>query len=110
MKKATYHYFKTKEEVVCHISNIIYYFNESHVQAWILVQVMLDNVQKLCYKISGQKFILTRGGMSSGEGTMSQLKGNGQLKKEMRSSSLYDIVMHYLRMIKQQDGESILVI
>ena len=61
---------------------------------------MLGNVEKLCYTIPGQKFIMSRGGMSRGEST----------KKEMQSYSLYDVVMHYLRMTKQKDGESILVI
>ena len=75
-----------------------------------LVQVMLDNVKKLCYTISGPKFIMLRGGMSRGEGAMSWLKGNGSLKKEIQSDSLYDVVTHYLRMTKQQDDESILAI
>ena len=81
MKKAMYHDFKTKEELVCHILNIKKYLNESHIQAWKLVQVMFENVEKLCYTISGQKFIMSRGGMSRVEGTMSRLKGNGLLKK-----------------------------
>ena len=93
MKKAMYHNFKTNEEFVCHISNILDYLNKSHIQAWKLVQVMFENVEKLCYTISGQKFIMSRGGMSRGEST----------KKEMQSYSLYDVVMHYLRMTKQQD-------
>ena len=110
MKKAMYHEFKTKEELVCHILNIKKYLKESHIQAQKLVQVMLDNVEKLCYTISGQKLIMSRGGMSRREGTMSSPKGNGSLKKEIQSYSLYEVVMHYLRMTKQQDDESVLVI
>ena len=70
MKKAMYHDFKIKEELVCHISIIKKYLKESHIQAQKLVQVMLDNVEKLCYTISGHKFIMSRGEMSRGEGTM----------------------------------------
>ena len=66
--------------------------------------------QKTLLHNSEQMFILSRGGMSRGEGTMNWLKGNVSLKKEMWSYSLYKVVMHYVRMTKQQDDESILVI